>query len=202
MKRSTLTRLWLGLRLSAILVVTFACLYQFILANIAVSADLDRSIAEIASEVDTQLHVLKSARRLLEIEENDHKEWEASVLDSIPREPQVNEILDLLSRQAQDAGLRLLNSYAEHEEPIEEERKGQKIHYIRIPVLVEVVGSWPDLAAYLDRIREIPRKTRFSSLEVSRKDEFFPNCHGEIRLDVFYLVEESPGTASPQKRKR
>jgi len=197
MKRSTIARTTLSVRLGLIVLVTAFCLYQFVLVKLRKSADLDRKIDQLSTEVETNLRVLKSARRLLEIERREHRDWEAKVLARIPTKPAVNEILGDLDEAAAETGLRLVHSSAGPEEELEgRSRPGEPdpSRFFRIPLEVEVTGAWSQVAAYLQRLRELPRETRFAGIDISRKEEFFPHCYARIELEAYHCRRENPLT--------
>ena len=68
MKRSTVQKTAVGVRLALILGVTTLCLYKFVVVKLQAAGALDRSISEASVQVENDLRVLESAKRLLAIE--------------------------------------------------------------------------------------------------------------------------------------
>lgn len=192
MKRSTVTNAAVGIRIALILIATVGCLYKLVIVKMNRAAELDRSIASVSSEVDTNLRALKSARRLLEIERREHSDWSNRVLESIPLEPRQNELLDVLNRVASDVGLKVLNSYASDEQELgadgKKNKNAKKDRFYRIPITVEVTGGWIQMATYLRSIRELPRQVKITEFSMSRRDEFFPKSYARVSIDAFYCA--------------
>ena len=191
MKRSTIARTTLSVRLALILVLTLGFLYNFVLVKLTKSATLDEQIEEVSEKVDMDLKLLGSARKLLEIEQREHMEWEESVLTKIPLDPQQNEILDRLNQLASEVGLRTLNSYADGEEELEKARGwSAKDKFYRTPVTIEVAGSFAQVASFVSRIAEMPRTAKLKRIRIERRDEFFPGSSGKISLDIFHCKKD------------
>ncbi len=194
MKRSTVQKTAVGVRLALILGVTTLCLYKFVVVKLQAAGALDRSISEASVQVENDLRVLESAKRLLAIELREHKDWESRVLEAMPPRPEINEVLQAVARVADESGLRTLGSYADSELPLEEDadekkrkrKKKNETEYRRIPIHVEVTGSWMQVAAFVERLRSLPRQVRVDSIEVSRRDEFFPQVYAQVVMNAFY----------------
>lgn len=197
MKRSTLARAGVAIRLSIILAATGFCLYNFVIVKMNRAAELDTQIDVLSTEVESSLRILKSGRRLLAIEEERHREWEREVLAAIPEEYDANEVLEDVGRAAVDVGLKILISNASEPSPevSETDARSKKkskdvLPIYRVPINVEVTGQWSQIAIYLKRLRELPRQLRIKSVRVQRRNEFFPALYAKITLESFYCARE------------
>ncbi len=194
MKRSTLARAGVAIRLSVILLTTVFCLYNFVIVKMNHASELDTQIEKLSTEVESSLRILKSGRRLLAIEEEQHREWEREVLAAIPEEYDANEVLEDVGRAAVDVGLKILISNASDPSPELDESDKKKnasaLPIYRVPINVEVSGRWSQIAVYLKRLRELPRQLRIKSVRVQRRNEFFPALYAKITLESFYCARD------------
>lgn len=150
-----------------------------------------RTAAQQQAQLDLELaskhaiaNNLNQFRRARELDE----QRLAEALVELPQDAKMDELLQLFQDRAQKAGLEITLI-----EPKKEESEGT--FYVRLPIPMTVVGSFHEVATFIDSIGRLRRIVNVNELALEQPKD----VNGEIQLTAkfvttaFKFVEAKPG---------
>ncbi len=177
---------------SAIILVVGGFAYFAYLPKHKEIGKLENKYKELAQKLDKakknakQLNYYRTQMKAAEAQFN-------IVMKALPEKKEIPTLLDGISQAARDAGLEITRFQPNAEKP--------KEFYAEVPLSINVVGSYHNVAMFFDRISNLPRIVTIEMIKMNPQKEGV-NLTAATTAVTYKFIEPKPKKKKSKKKKK
>jgi len=166
----------------------------------APKADTIARLEEDYDKLETQLRTIKSKARNINRYRNEYKRFKIQfkkALLILPDKKEIPSLLESISGSGKEAGLEFILFKPKGEVP--------RDFYIEIPVDIEVVGGYHNIAIFFDKVSKLSRLVNIADIEIKGekgKKEMGRLLDTTCTAITYQFKENSKSSANKGKKKR